>query len=352
VIVCLYEDRPKNLIAVKLAVLSIAKHCPHLAVLVVCPGASREFQDWLGRFSNVELRQQRVPHAGWNVKPAVLRLALDRGHRSALWLDTDVMLAGPLPQVIVESDERTFVAAEEGARNARFAAGRAATERREGRDWTDRTEHWGLIPGRRLPWINGGVLRATTHHLDLLDTWSDLLRDEVYLEAQSLSFPPRPIRLYADQDVLAALLVSTRFSSIPVALIRRGVEIAQIGGGGGAPGYTPSERVRTLARRAGAPPLLHGISGTRPWEPRLPPARGAKPRIGAYRHALNVELSPYTAVARRYRGELGEEAPWLDATSRIGRTLVRVTRNHPVLQGLPLAVAESRPRTLRALRRR
>ena len=346
-IVCMYEDRPDALDGVKLAVITLARYEPDLPVFLVSPGATPTLREWLSQYPQVELRDEPIAESGWDVKPVLLHRRLEDGHRSVLWMDSDILLTDRFPRILHEADARTCIVAQEfywgelrsGRRLAQVSEewNRGATSARGGAGLATRTTAWGLRPGRPLPGaVNSGIIRVTKEHLPLLDEWQSLLRDPLYRRAQAAPWYERPPHLMGDQDVLSALLGSAEFA-IPVELLRRGVEIAQCGG---PSGYMPMERLRTLTRRGRVPPLVHSMVG-RPWEPRIDASAGSlEVRLAAYKQALHFELSPYAAIAREYADALGSP-PWLTVRTRTGRMLTRLFRDDPVLQGLPLAVVDS-----------
>ena len=114
------------------------------------------------------------------------------------------------------------------------------------------------------------------------------------------------------------------------------------------------ERLRTLASRQRLPTLIHA-QGDKPWRgveimPDASPT-SARARFRSFYTSLHLEVSPYTAAAREYRNDLGEEATWLDPHTRIGRAMAALSRHHPVMQEFPLAVVHSAGRrTVRLLK--
>jgi hypothetical protein len=327
-IVCLYEDRPHCVIGLKLALLSLARHCPDLRLTVGCPRAPGEFRRWIARLPGVDLRDEEDLGAkGWDVKPALLLRLLSEGHDDIVWIDDDIIATGPLPSPLHQSSSATCVLAEESYWG--------------GRQRTDRTAAWGLRRGRWLPGtVNTAVVRVTPRHADLLKAWQALLGDPHYRSAQAQPWYERLPHLMGDQDVLEALLSSEDFADVPVAILRRGVDIAQCHT---PSGYTPLERLRTMASYAGQPALLHA-QGDKPWDVAGPPVLGdgsPRERLRAYYSRLHLELSPYTRAAYDYRDEIGEEAPWLDPKTRGGRAVAALLRHHGVMQEFPLAVLHS-----------
>jgi hypothetical protein len=155
VIGCLYEDRVECLTGLKLAILSLSRHCPQLPLIVTCPGATESFRRWLGRFSQVEIREEPSLDAqGWDLKPALLARRLAEGHSDVVWIDADLLVTAPLPPVLEQAGPATCVVAEEPYR--------------PGREAIDRARLWGFPRGRTL---NSCIVRVTPHHVALLEAW-------------------------------------------------------------------------------------------------------------------------------------------------------------------------------------
>jgi hypothetical protein len=181
---------------------------------------------------------------------------------------------------------------------------------------------------------------VTSAHRPLLERCRTLLADRRYRDAQAINWRKRPPHLLGDQDVLTALLGSAEYADIPVKYLRRGRDIVQYFG---SYGYTLAERLQHLVH--GMPPFVHA-QGYRPWWPKSEPGRDPYMKF----NALYLELSPYTLLARRYRGELDGD-DWMD--HGLGVNLLRALgANRPPLVGLPLAaVADLVRLAKRALRR-
>ena len=72
-VVCIAEDRLSELVAVKLLVASLARHCPDAKVELFFPPADDALKTWLTKYPQVNLRTQPIEGAkGWDVKPIVL----------------------------------------------------------------------------------------------------------------------------------------------------------------------------------------------------------------------------------------------------------------------------------------
>jgi hypothetical protein len=175
--------------------------------------------------------------------------------------------------------------------------------------------------------INACVVRATRLHRRLLERWLQLLQEPRYREAQSIPFASRPAHLLHDGWVLSALLESTEFRDVPIGCLRAGRDIAQCAG---SSGYSPHHRFLALFR--GLPELIHGL-GRKPWEPA--PKGDA---IRRYLFDLATDVSPYVLAARPVARRLDIHPPWVEAHTRVGAMLRRLTGGHPGMAGMPLAI--------------
>jgi hypothetical protein len=176
----------------------------------------------------------------------------------------------------------------------------------------------------------------------------------MYRAAQDKPWYMRPPHLLGDQDVLEALLASTEFSHVPVAVLSRRRDIAQCHG---PSDYAPLDRFRALVRGSGPPPLIRA-QGQKPWindvEPSVRSSR--RDEIKGYYARLHHELSPYTAVANDYRGDVDEDMAWVEPRTGPGRVMAKLSRGNAVALELPLAILNTPGRALaghiRALRQR
>jgi hypothetical protein len=257
------------------------------------------------------------------------------GPGQVLWWDSDVLASGPFrhlfdaqPADVLVATEDTYWGQEQGG--------------------DQRTRAWGMTPGRRLAaTVNTGLLRVSTTHSALLEAWREALRDPSYAAAQRIDMLDRPLHLLGDQEVLTALLGSTRFADVPVHLLRRGVDVAQCFG---PAGYRVTERVHGLRTGAGLPPLVHATN-PKPWRvlsesrPGMLRSRSLGQARAAY-EALHAELSPYTVVARQYRSQLAD-ADWLGVRSPAGRALSRLPGPPAIVPELPVAAFDAAVRILR-----
>lgn len=326
--IIIHEDRPECLVGIKLLLLSLARHCPELPVILNAPDDRGELADWTKLHPRVTLRAfPEFMGMSWNIKPGMLLKLLDEGYEELLWIDSDIIVARDFRPIFEPLGPNTLVGAQE-----------PYWGKVQGTD--HRTVAWGLPVGKPLPTtFNSGVLRVTERHRVLLESWSELLLHPAYTEAQSKPGYLRPIHLLSDQEVLTALLGSAYFADLPVLLLKRGAQIAQLYG---PAGYRVRERLANLGR--GVPPFVHAM-GRKPWTEIHDPWSAARTVF----RRLDAELSLYSLVAREYAGELGGDTSWMWTRTLPGRLMGLLSFGSPHLHGLPLAVLDS---ALRSVRRR
>jgi len=246
---------------------------------------------------------------GWDVKPTFLLSQLADGAEEVVWIDADVILASDFRPLIENCTYEELAVTEEHYFTP-YPGG------------SFRTELWGLEVGRTLSnTLNSGFLRVTNAHRELLEAWEILLSNEGYAEAQKRTDYERPLHMWGDQDVLTALVGSTRFSNIPLRILKRGKEALTMTT---PAGYTVSERLGNLGGKI--PPIIHPVS-PKPWSAK-----------GRYQE-LAAELSPYNWAAEEYLHLLDPDdyAPCLEVHSPIGRVCEAVTFGDPALRGMPQA---------------
>src|SRR3954470_9726146 len=214
--VCVYEDRPTDAVGVKILVLSLLQHCPGTSIDLQLPFASPDLVRWFEGKPGVRVSTARDPsRSGYQVKARLLLAAPDAGATEAVWLDTDIVVAGDLAGKLAAFPADAIVVAQEY-----FGA--------PGQGGSQRTRALGLEPGRRMPdTANSCVVRVTPAHRELLEEWDRLLTSDGYREAQAKQWFERPLHLLGDQDVLTALLGSARFAKTPIGWLRRGSDVAQ-----------------------------------------------------------------------------------------------------------------------------
>jgi hypothetical protein len=337
-IVCVHEDRADYLIGVKLTVLSLARHCPDLPVIISCPHPPAAFRQWVEGLPNAQLiADPALAGLGWNVKPKILQRLLDASHPDVIWIDTDIIVNKDFKERFSHLNDETVVVAQEGYWGQEQGG-------------TYRTIAWGLKPGRTLPaTANTAILRVTPRHIELLKAWQRLLEHPAYIRAMSQPYYERPLHMLSDMEVFTALLGATEFSHVPVEMLERGADIAQCFG---PAGYTPTERLHSLSQ--GLPVFFHS-QGPKPWERASSPGAvwssegSSLKRLRAYYDYVHLELSPYMCIARQYREQLGEEATWMDIKSTPARALATLSAGHPALQEFPLALFDAGVRYARRL---
>ncbi|GAX37573.1 putative nucleotide-diphospho-sugar transferase [Nodularia sp. NIES-3585] len=337
-IACIYENRLDYLIGVKLTVLSLARHCPDLPVMITCPQAPESFRLWVEKQPNAELgNYDSLDGVGWNVKPSLLLQLLEEGYSDVVWIDSDIIINRDFRQHFENLCEDTLVVTQE-----------VYWGQYQGGNY--RTVAWGLQPGRDLSTtVNTGIVRVTSQHIELLTTWQKMLNEPAYVSAQSLPYYERPIHMIGDQEVFTALLGGTEFSQVPIKMLERGVDIAQCFG---PAGYTPNERWQQLRQNTSLPALIHCM-GRKSWTATSVGSiwssqEPLKKRLRAYYDLLHLELSPYTSVAREYREQISEDVSWMNPKTTPARLLIMLSDN-PTIYGFPLALFDSGVRHARRL---
>lgn len=230
----------------------------------------------------LEVRHEDGEYSGsWNVKPLHLVRMLGAGADEAVWLDSDMVVTGPLGDLL-DRYHGAFVATDD----VWFAKAPDEDPRHAG---------WGWRRGGRVMTsvANSGLVKAEASHLPLLEDWAAMLADPRYVRAQSSDYEGRAHHLVGDQDVLTALLESDRHEDVDLVQLRRGTEVSQAYRGFGA---STAERWHTRGR---LPVVVHAM-GPKPWAP----TRKAAQR-------LERAVHPYTLAARPYRLALGDLGGWI-----------------------------------------
>lgn len=313
-LVVTYEDRKSALPGVELLARSLARHAPSLRLMVFSP--LTEVGELAARLPNMQaaFTEELIGH-GWNVKPTVLLWALDLAPE-VLWLDTDIIVSGDLTALMQAVPDDAFVVGQEFS-GIREKGGQV------------RAEKWGFEVGRLIPYhVNSGSIRALLTHRALLEDWRDLLNDPAYVATQR-NRVPRPIHMVGDQDVLWALLVSKKYTHIPVHYIKSGSEMVIHCG---ANGYHVIDRLGHLFGSRAA--FVHMLGSYKPWSFGDMPDRKTSPED--YLNMVCFELSPYHAASAPFAADLGNPA-WLKRRTPLARTLNALTGGHVALRGLPLA---------------
>ena len=321
VLVCLYEDRPYQIAGLKILLLSLERHCPSWPIRLRFPDIPDSFRQWLQRFCQVSLIDERLPSRGsYNVKPSVLLDGLATGAAVCLWLDTDILVHHNLDFLEAISPD-TIVVTQDPWEYADGSMHRCTS--------------WQLVEGRSLPGpLNSSVIRATMQHKDLLEAWRQVLLLEDYVAEQTKPALQRNQHLLSDQDALSALLASDRFAAIPVIRLAHATEILQHHGAGA---YRLKHRWSNL--KQGMPRLIHAMGSVKPW--RMPERPSAFRSLRDYYERTYLELSPYVHYARQYRSHLQEDTQWLDIQTFAGRLGSTISFNRPQLKGAFQATVHS-----------
>ena len=330
--VIMFDDRPV-LTGAKLAMLSLARHCPSQQVVAFLPSASDEFVAWAARLGNVEVRRSResLIGNGWNVKPTAILTMMDEGHEQVTWLDTDIIVRGDLMARVNSISAECIVATEE------YFWGQ-----RQGDPL--RTTGLGLTPARVLTsTVNTGLIRLAKVHRHLIEHWASIMDSPEYLAAQQLSPTRRPIHYFGEQEVLTGLLCSSQYADIDVVQFRRGTDIAQCCG---PSGYTLRERLQARGKL----PLLVHSQGMKPWSKAQLRGQSSFPRrVMSYYQAMHLDLTPYNIAALEYRDQLAEDVSWMEPATALGQGLSWLFKDHPILSEAPLTAVDSAQRKFRRI---
>jgi hypothetical protein len=321
---CLAEDRADVETGLRLAILSLCKHCSGTPVYVYRPNVSIEFEQWLRRFPQVTLISNApIGASSWNCKPQALKPLLEKGYRDVVWLDSDIILTRDCRSRLENLDEHVLAIAQEPTSLPN--QGTAV-----------RTRGWDLEVGRSVPFtLNSSVLRVTKAHLGLLDRWTEYLMNPKYVSAQAMPLDERPLHMMSDQCVLNSLLGGKEFANVPLHVLRTGKDIVHAGG---ALAYSPIERIRGVFQPK--PMFLHASAG-KPWLWLSGAAYWSKRDFFGWHRRLMQELSPYLYEARQYRNELGMSIDWMYPRTITGTMFRMLGLGHFALRGLPLTTAMS-----------
>ena len=323
-----YESRPENLTGLKLLACSFAKHSASSLVVFLPSPLIQEFSAWVAA-SGVPARVREFDSSitGWSVKPHLCLHMLELGAQNPVWIDADIMLIRD-PEALWSREELgSIVFTEDPALPFDESCRRTTT--------------WGLKVKRRLPHtVNTCVLRFGPQHRALISEWCDLTLRSEFREAQKLPFDERPYFLLSDQDLLEGLLVSEKYSDVPVRFLRSGREIIHDFRCGD---YRIRDRLRNAVSDRSY--FVHG-QGIKPWSESID-------------QPLYRLTSIFRSVARGYRASLGAETHWLDLSSPASKIwrVVALGNSHlvgcgPILQDWLGAKVVSARIQLGAARRR
>ena len=324
-LICIYEDRPQQLVGVKLLILSLIKHCPDLKILLTCPVIDSLFRNWLSLYPQVLLKEEKLAGSGsYNVKPAVLLDALLSGEDECIWIDTDIIINENIMPLLKEHLDTVIVTQDPWE----YLSGS-----------THRAKTFNLEVGRDLPGaLNSSVVRVTSQHIKLLEAWLQLTQTPEYMKQQSIPVRLRNGHMLGDQDVLSAVLASKEFSHFPVKRLKCGEEILQHHGAGA---YGLTQRWLTFFN--GLPPFIHAMGSVKPWQMNdnefmvqkleLISKSSLTQNIRLLYEKNYLELSPYVHLARQYQSSVNEPTEWMDKSTLLGKFSQFLSFNHPSLKG-------------------
>lgn len=329
--ICIAEDRETCEPCLKLLLLSLSVHCPETDVSLFYPPGNDRFLTWLEKCPQVHIQSKQLKtNYGWNVKPQAIIDLLSRGFDEVTWIDSDILVRRNPALSHLSKD--TLVATENTLVLERLDPDAL------------RARLWGFPVGRVLPFsLNSCVLRATKHHLSLLERWWELLQSDVYQDVQRKSWRHRPVHMLGDQDVLTALLTSEEFANIPLCILRRGKDIIQFDG---VNGYTVAERIGNLL--GDSPAFIHSCAG-KPWSEQW--CLESKDGLREYIKKVYLDISPYTFAAIDFRNKLEANTEWMNAHYVLSRFLRALGVGCPALVGLPMAIFGDLARMVNHVRR-
>lgn len=317
--ICIAENRQGYESPLQILLSSLQRYEPDTDISLFLSNPSSEFLAWIAQNERIRVRQFEPSFgAGWNAKPYILRLLLREGHKTVLWLDSDIVINGPFRNKLRRFPDESLVVAEEAL------AGRAR------KDLNGlRARRWGFRVGRTLPSVaNTCVLRVGVRHEALLTAWTECMSRSQYLTAQSLPFSERPPELAGDQDALTALLCSDQFGHIEVAFLFKGRHILQYYG---PYGFTFFERVSSMV--LGTPPIIHS-QAAKPWI-----SKQFKPGFKEYLFAVLSDVSPYIVVAKTVGVSQVSSLHWTKPKTRLGSLMILFGAGSASLTGMPIALA-------------
>lgn len=310
-----FEDRSRDLVALKLLVLSMADNMSGSRLHIPTRRLPSEALDWLKTQPNVTLHSDLEPTGtGWNIKPSLLLQMLAKLGERITWIDADIIVRKRPMQLSGALPSATLVVAEEG-----FRWGKGSSLRTKGLK---------LVFGRELGYtVNSCVVSATVEHRRLLEDWLALSNSPDYLAAQSAKFSDRPRHIAGDQDLLTGLLGSKDYENIDLVRLRSGKDIAHCMG---AIDYPLGQRLRTIL--SGEPSLVHA-QASKVWT-----------HVGSrFEKAAVTQQSLYRLEAKKYLSQLSvDDRAWLfDIESPAIAKLSTLLRQRPSLVGVPFGIEGS-----------
>ncbi|ACK68792.1 hypothetical protein PCC7424_0324 [Gloeothece citriformis PCC 7424] len=305
--IVIYEDRPSYEIGIKLLVLSIERHFAQAIVYAFIPNATENFKSWAKHHQIVIYDQPVLKATGVNAKPYALLWALDKGHKQAIWMDSDMILSRPLLRDFLEQPQEVMIASElPGLRKINIH---------------DRTRPWGFEIGRsfqRNP--SCCCVWVTQAHRAFIEDWKGLIENPEYQRWQSFPVRERPIYASHEDAVFMALVGSKKYENLAIKLLKCGQDIAQCLT---FSSYSVKARLNSLFY--GLPPIVH--------------AMGPKPWLVQGSERIYQSLSPYACIAREYQKDLDfQEKDWLKLPEKGISLWYKLVFGHPALASLPFAI--------------
>jgi hypothetical protein len=333
VIICVAEDRPDFESAIRLLLMSLARHCGELPIYLIFPPANPTFVAWVNGDRRITLSTDRLEGTStYNLKPQAMLHLMARGYDEIVWVDSDVIVTNSVASSLVGLAPDAMVVTEEALWSPHDD------------DDAWRARRWGLEVGRVLPFtLNSAVVRVTRFHRPLLQRWRELLECQEYRHAQTLDWRVRPLHLISDQDALTALLTS-EFATVPLKTLMRGHDIIQYFG---PYGFTVRERLFMLSGRT--PTFIHSQGPRKPWN--IVWESGARTSLKEYLHKIYLDLSPYTLAAIQYRSAIPTDTAWMNPHYFLSKVLRAIGLWRLSLVGLPIAILSDIYRLTKPLQR-
>lgn len=317
-----YENRERAFHGIQLLIVSMsqyAKKNPRLYLYSKSDSTPKWFLSWLEKTElNIEVELKELPPgklAGWNLKPQLLEETFAMGYSRVTWLDSDLIINQPFESYFDNPDlTQITLASEPGTPDPR------------------RTTFFDATFAQAPPLSpNTCIIQMSRSHLPLIETWHQHLKNEKYLEIQSLDYAKRPEYMRSDQDVLAGILASSfavenNFSNIRFVDYRNEIlHSASFGMRG------------VFLRWRGIRDRFVHSQGIKPWDLKTDTRRPVD---------LYVELSPYMQLAQRHKKHIQCEAPldWLNRDSEEERWCRRLALNHSTFRLLPHIITVKRKR--------
>ncbi len=316
--VCVHENRQAEEPALRLLLLSVARHSPKTKLVLFCSGLTQAFYDFAATFEQVEAVYPSFPvERHWNVKPDLLLHCIrDLGFKDVVWLDSDIIVTRELTQVFGQFSADVFLMAQETLW--------ATTPDDNG---AMRARGWGFDVGREHPFaLNSCIIRATEQHTALLERWQDMQTHEDYVTAQKQPSGQRPAHLRGAQELLTALLCSKEFSDTKLEYLRLGRDVVH---SYGLKAFPLRQRLQWM--KNGPPPFVHS-QRLKPWMPTYQAG-------GGWLNRCYEDTFPYLLLADKLGTREGENVGWARAKTLMGRLMRATSFGYPPLCGVGLAAA-------------